>query len=248
MSADLNYFNYFTEIEDVFVRLRAKHVFISPLDWVLIEQWKSKGIPLYVVIRSIETAFASHASSRNRRAIKTLVYCQEEVEAQYAEWLDSQVGATITDAVETETPDAKPAKAYALPFPREVILEHLAAGETAMRALAADPAAADPALAEAMQRVIARYDEIRDGFQKSAAPSAEALEDNLTALEQVLHPALLAHLPSEEIAAARAAADLQLKPYKAKMEKDVYAQTRDGLVLKQILAQRNLPRFSLFYI
>src|ERR687884_204513 len=59
--ARLNYFNYFTEIEDAFIRRRGKHLLVSPLDWSLMESWKEMGVPLHVVLRGIERAFiAAH--------------------------------------------------------------------------------------------------------------------------------------------------------------------------------------------
>lgn len=42
----LNYFNYFTEVEEQFQRSRATGLFLlSPLDWALIESWKKRGHP-----------------------------------------------------------------------------------------------------------------------------------------------------------------------------------------------------------
>ena len=53
-----NYFNYFTEIEDHFQRARGTGLFLlSPLDWALIEAWKTAGIPLEAVLRGIDQAF-----------------------------------------------------------------------------------------------------------------------------------------------------------------------------------------------
>ena len=37
---NLNYFSYFSEIEDTFIRRRGKHLMLSPMDWALIEGWK----------------------------------------------------------------------------------------------------------------------------------------------------------------------------------------------------------------
>src|ERR687884_2022726 len=94
--ARLNYFNYFTEIEDAFVRRRGKHLLVSPLDWSLMESWKAAGIPLHVVLRGIEKAFDSYEARPRNRSVKSLFYCQEEVEAQFAEWLESRRGAHAT--------------------------------------------------------------------------------------------------------------------------------------------------------
>jgi len=88
----LNYFSYFSEIEDTFVRRRGKHLMLSPLDWALIESWKERGVPLHVALRAIEHSFDSYDAKKQKRTVKTLLYCQEEVEAQYAEWLESRVG------------------------------------------------------------------------------------------------------------------------------------------------------------
>src|SRR5919112_2801081 len=91
--APLNYFNYFTEIEEAFIRRRGKHLLVSPLDWSLMESWKKMGIPLHVVLRGIEKAFDSYESRPRNRSVKTLYYCQEEVEAQFKEWLELKAGA-----------------------------------------------------------------------------------------------------------------------------------------------------------
>ena len=43
----INYFNYFTEIEEHFQRARGTGLFLlSPLDWALIESWKNAEVPL----------------------------------------------------------------------------------------------------------------------------------------------------------------------------------------------------------
>ena len=53
-----NYFNYFTEIEEHFQRVRGTSLFLlSPLDWALIESWKNADVPLEAVLRGIDAAF-----------------------------------------------------------------------------------------------------------------------------------------------------------------------------------------------
>src|SRR2546423_3689835 len=124
----LNYFNYYTEVEDAFIRRRGKSLLISPLDWALIESWKEMGIPLHVVLRGVEKAFDSWESKPRKRSIKTLLYCQEEVEAQYAEWLESRVGAPTQGEGDGDAgPDAphQSQPSDDQPFSRSAILEHL---------------------------------------------------------------------------------------------------------------------------
>jgi len=55
----MNYYNYFTEIEEHFVRKRGKHLLLSPLDWNLIAAWRDAGVPLSVAIRGIDIAVES---------------------------------------------------------------------------------------------------------------------------------------------------------------------------------------------
>src|SRR5215467_6867759 len=53
----VNYFNYFTEIEEHFQRRRGGVLLLSTLDWALIEIWKDAGIPLEAALRGIDAAF-----------------------------------------------------------------------------------------------------------------------------------------------------------------------------------------------
>ena len=47
----MNYFNYFTEIENFYQVKRESFTLVSSLDWVLIESWKEQGIPLEIVLK-----------------------------------------------------------------------------------------------------------------------------------------------------------------------------------------------------
>jgi hypothetical protein len=42
----LNYYNYFTEIEERFQQRRGAALLLSTIDWALIETWRDAGIPL----------------------------------------------------------------------------------------------------------------------------------------------------------------------------------------------------------
>ncbi len=64
--AMLNYFNYFTEIEERFQQRRGSLLMLSTLDWALIETWREAGIPLEAVLRGIDTAFDKHDEKSRR--------------------------------------------------------------------------------------------------------------------------------------------------------------------------------------
>src|SRR5713101_5367976 len=99
------------------------------MDWALIESWKERGLPLHVALRAIEHAFDSYEAKKRKRTVKTLLYCQEEVEAQYAEWVESRVGSHEESQEESDE-DAK------TPFPRDVVLAHLARSREELMKLA----------------------------------------------------------------------------------------------------------------
>src|SRR6476646_10324398 len=87
-SQQLNYFNYFTEIENFYQSRRESFTLISTLDWVLIENWKEQGIPLETVFKGIDRAFERPNA---RRRIGSLAYCVKAVEQVRDELKDLKV-------------------------------------------------------------------------------------------------------------------------------------------------------------
>ncbi len=237
-----NYFNYFTEIEDAFVRRRGKHLLLSPMDWALIERWKDLNVPLHIVLRGIEQSFDSWESKPRKRSVKSLLYCQEEIEAQYAEWLESRVGAS-SEAIAAETASAD----EALPFARQAILDHLRRGEETLQR-ARQQRRIEDELTEAIGRAIDLLGEVQNDFAGATRPDARQLEVSLTGLERMLSDALLRVASPEELAAAQKEIKEQLRPYRSHMEKPAYDQTFNNLLLKRLREENGLPRLSLFYI
>jgi hypothetical protein len=240
----VNYFNYFTEIEDAFVRRRGKHLLVSPMDWALIETWKEMDVPLHVALRGIEKAFDSWESKPRKRSVKSLLYCQEEVEAQYAEWCDSRVGA----AAESEQNGARQ-KNEALPFSRGAILEHLKHGRLGLlAALTARELKEEDDLCEALERAMALLGDLEQDFAATTSPNAQKLEQSLSGVERMLSDAVRSVAESEQIASIEREVKEQLKPYRKQMEPAVYQQTFDNLLLKRLREQFGIPRLSLFYL
>jgi len=233
----LNYFNYFTEIEDAFVRRRGKHLFLSPLDWALMETWKEQGIPLHIVLRGVEKSFDSYEARPRKRTMKTLFYCQEEVESQYAEWIEARVGSS-SGAAETD-PDKTP-------FSVAAITEHLSRSRSSLSALANLRGEDD--LSEALARAAALLAEIENDFGGDATLDTRKLEDSLTGLERMLNDSMLSVVTKTALDEVKNEIKDQLKPYRAQMETAVYNQTFNNLLLKRLREQFTVPRLSLFYV
>lgn len=239
---DLNYFSYFSEIEDTFIRRRGKHLMLSPIDWALIESWKERGVPLHVALRGIEHSFDSYEARKHKRTVKTLLYCQEEVEAQYAEWLESRIGShDESDGVqEEESPDKSP-------FSRDVVLDHLGRLLKSFAELAADPLQ-EGELKEALERAASLLVEVRDEYEDAAQPDTRKLEESLTGLDRMLDDAIRKSIPDVHLTAITAEVESQLKPYKRHMDKTAYEQTRTNLLRKRLREYFDVPRLSLFYL
>ena len=62
----MNYFNYFTEIEEHFQRRRGTILMLSTLDWALIETWHEAGVPLEAALRGIDAAFDKYNARQQR--------------------------------------------------------------------------------------------------------------------------------------------------------------------------------------
>jgi len=238
----MNYFNYFTEIEDAFVRRRGKHLFLSPMDWALMETWKETGIPLHIVLRGVERSFDSFEAKPRKRSVKSLLYCQEEVEAQYAEWLESRVGANPT----TEKSSADDSKT---PFNSTAVRDHLNLSRKTLVELAgARQRNINDEFTEALTRAIGLLDAIKADFESGHTTDTRKLEDSLTGLERMLNQALLSAVSTTELDTAKKELQAQLKPYRSHMEKSVYNQTVENLLLKRLREQFGIPRLSLFYL
>jgi len=232
----LNYFNYFTEIEDTFVRRRGKHLFLSPLDWALMETWKQQGIPLHIVLRGVERSFDSFEARPRKRSVKSLLYCQEEVEAQYAEWIEARVGAPSMDNAESD----------ATPFSAPAIREHLQRCQSELIRLS--QSRKEDNLSEALRRAGDLLHQIHTDVAENGVLDTRRLEDSLTGLERMLNEAMLAVVSATDLDALTNGVKDQLKPYRSQMEAAVYKQTFDNLLLKRLREQFAVPRLSLFYV
>jgi len=234
----VNYFNYFTEIEDAFVRRRGKHLFLSPMDWALMESWKQQGIPLHLVLRAIERAFDSFEARPRKRSVKSLLYCQEEVEAQFAEWLESRVGANESSSAEKSDDSSKH-------FSTTAIETHLREKKGLLVFLINSTGVGE--FSETLGRAVERLSELQTELASAGTVDARRLEDSLTGLDRMLSDALLSS-QHEQVKALTEEVKAQLKPYRGQMEKAAYEQTFNNLLLKRLRDKFGIPRLSLFYL
>jgi hypothetical protein len=206
------------------------------------ETWKSQDVPLHIVLRGIEKSFDSFEAKPRKRTVKSLLYCQEEVEAQYAEWIESRVGANPESQVGAVAEDND-----RTPFSSVAIKDHLVEKRQQLTKIAGSVTAGDTVLAESMLRAVRILEDLEEEQENSATVETRKLEDSLTGLERLLNEAMLSASGSE-LDQLKAEVKAQLKPYRAHMEKSAYQQTFDNLLLKRVRERFNVPRLSLFYL
>jgi hypothetical protein len=223
----LNYYNYFTEIEDTFVRRRGKHLLLSPIDWAMIEGWRDRGIPLHIVIRAIENVFDGFDKNPGPRSIKGLLYCKEEVEAQFLEWTAMQAGKP-----KEGTDDGAPE------FSPERIVEHIQSVIDELQR------SQNPDLVEDIERAIERLKKLSVDHSNDLATADQSLSD----IENFLEHALLTRLGEERLKEARTEIASQLRPFKSQMQAEAYDQTSRVMLLKRLRDEEGIPRLSLFYL
>ena len=232
-----NYFNYFTEIEEHFLKRRGGGLLLSTLDWALIETWKDAGIPLVAVLRGIDNTFDHYEQRPSKtRRINGLGFCSQEVLAAAEDMKEAAVG---TSEVRAEKPAAFQSAEIANYLRRNAQQLETAklpeTGSISSGALARESAATLHQLAADME-------------SQNALPRLEDLERRLTVLEEKLLAVLLASTPDEEIANVRAQADRELSPYRRKMPAAQIDQLQKQYIHKRLLEKYGLPRLSLFYM
>ncbi|MGA3371696.1 MAG: hypothetical protein ABSC48_08045 [Terracidiphilus sp.] len=234
----LNYFNYFTEIEERFQQRRGALLLLSTLDWALIETWREAGIPLEAVLRGIDAAFDKYEARQKRarmRRINGLAWCAQTVMVAAEELREAAAG----------TAPAEGAVARESGFERERVAAHLEAAAAALDAAAVAPEAC--AATAARLRELAA--EMRAGaLDSEAAQDLEVLERTLTVLEEKLFAALTAAAPEELLVGLKEHAARELAPYRSRMGAVQLRQVERQFAQKQLLVHYSLPRLSLFYM
>ncbi len=205
---------------------------LSPLDWALIETWQERSVPLHIILRAIEKVFdTADKQPARRRSVKSLMYCKEEIEAQYAEWLESQTGKSGGEGA------ANDAAADDSLFSDTAVETHLKQVSTDLES-AKQNAAGD--LRETLERVLNRLAELEKNIEGS-----EKLEESLDKLDALIDESLLKTGAADDF---KAEIEKQLAAYKNKMEQDAYRRTFDLMLLKKLRETAEIPRLSLFYL
>lgn len=247
----MNYFNYFTEIEDEFVKRRGRHMLVSPLDWSLMEVWQQRGIPLHIVLRGINSSFDGYNERASRgRKVNSLFYCRQEVEAFFQEYCESQVGGGNGHPNGNGNGNGKTANddGESSPvFNRTAVTDHLVEQLETIKRLSLRQAE-NEMLKETFERVVLRLEQIVEDLQTAQTLLPEALETDLTMIEEVILDGLKDGIGQQELKEIEQEGHRKLRTYKKSMGSEVYEQTVNNFIARQLREHFKVPRLSLFYL
>jgi hypothetical protein len=233
-----NYFNYFTEIEEHYLRRRGTLLLLSTLDWALIETWKTAGVPLEAALRGIDAAFDKYDQRPSKSTkVNSLAYCSQAVLSAAEDMKEAAVGAATS-----EQPLREPG------FEISQIAAYLRANAQKLET-AKLPEREGLSITSMAREQAASLREIVDQIEASGKmPRLEDLERRLTVLEEKLFALLIAAIPDEQLVNVRAEADRDISPYRRNMSATQVEQLHKQYIHKKLLERCGVPRLSLFYM
>jgi hypothetical protein len=241
----MNYFEYFSEIEERFSRRRGSILLLNTLDWALIETWREAGIPLEAVLRGIDTAFdkydaRAHKARGRLRKVNGLAWCAQAVMQSAEELVEASTGLAPATAHEPRESG----------FESERVANYLNQNAQSLES-ATTPGA--PHLASEMwvptiATTALRLRELATSMRGPTPLPLDDLDRTLTVLEEKLLATLQSSATEQELVDLKTQADRELAPYRAKMSAVQLRQVQQQFLHKRLLELRALPRLSLFYM
>jgi hypothetical protein len=191
----------------------------SPLDWALMEAWKTGGIPLEAVLRGIDLAFERwrRRPQARLRTVNSLAYCANAV---------TEEAQAMLNVAPLNGTNAGP------PFSVDQVRAFIVSNAAAIRATGFCD------LAESLESLdLARL-----------YVDLEQLEQQLTTIEEKLIARLRDATNEDALSEARRALDRELKPYRGKMTAEQLSMLEKQFLDRKLLESAGLPRLSLFYL
>ena len=231
----MNYFNYFTEVEEHFQQARGSGLFLlSPLDWALLESWKESGVPLEAALKGIDRAFEKyHKRKRKFRQVNSIAYCTQEVLEAAREMAEGNTRSEPEDRTQDQG------------FEPERMAGYLAENAGYVRQSAERLA---PAQAELLRQTAASLDQLSEAAREGDLDDLETVEQRLTVMEERMLAAVTQGLSEDDLLAIRQEMDAALAPYRTKMQAPQLALLEKQYRQRAALEKAGLPRLSLYYL
>ena len=206
-------------VEERFRALRGRPLLLSPADFERARAWYRQGIPLWLVLETLEEVFRQAAGRKPPVRPRSLAYCEPAVLEAFAAWKDRRQGGRAA---------AGPAEGQGGGV--DVIdravraIEESRAPET-VRELARD-----------------RLGELRGRLERGEVVD---LPTSLGEIGEDVAEACLATLPADEIALLQRTVEEELSPWTSQMSPEVLEQASHAALLRRIRERFLLPDLGL---
>jgi hypothetical protein len=239
----MNYYNYFTEIENHFVRRRGKNLLLSPMDWNLIAVWREAGVPLQVALRGIDIAMDSFFARQHRgnSKVNSLCYCHESVMEEFAGYQESRVGeSTEEDRSSTDASENNQSG-------QSEVLEFLSQRISEIKTLATKQCLRKSSL-DGVQRAQERLEEIHRNLETGSGFDSEAIERDLGIVDGILMEELWPEIPAERMADWEKEAKTELKIYRKRLPKETFERIHRNFLHNRIRRHFDIGDLSIFHL
>jgi hypothetical protein len=235
-----NYFNYFTEIEERWQQCRGTVTLLSPLDWALIESFQDSGIPLEVVLRGMEAAFAKQAKRQSKvQKVNSLSYCAQAILSEFERFQESAVG-------KHEPANSASSQAQG---ERENLVQMME--RTAGQLVQVSERIGQEGLSLAggfFESIAETLQSLKEEVIASTHLDFEQLELRLSMLEDKILATLFAALSNEVLLRLRTEVNQELNRHRRGLKAEHLAMLEKKMMSKKLLERFGVPRLSLFYM
>jgi hypothetical protein len=235
---------YCRRVEDYLTRVNAGHLvrIVGP-GFGLVREWADRSVPLSVVFRGIDNKAERHRHGKSTRPLR-IEFCADDVRAVFDQWrravgldLGAEGHAEQVIAADGAAPPEAPARTPALGRHLDRIIDKLA------RASGRDDLPAG--LRDEADRILQAAAELRESSARLRGDAKAEAIDMLAGLEEALRVCVRAHAPAEWILSLRQDAELDLAPFKSRLEAGAWNRSIDITVDRLLRDRFALPHLSL---
>jgi hypothetical protein len=235
-----NYFNYFTEIEERWQQCRGTVTLLSPLDWALIESFQDSGIPLEVVLRGMEAAFAKQAKRQSKvQKVNSLSYCAQAILSEFERFQESAVGKH--EPANSASSQAQGERENLVQMMERTAGQLVQVSERIGREGLSLAGGFFESIAETLQS-------LKEEVIASTHLDFEQLELRLSMLEDKILATLFAALSNEVLLRLRTEVNQELNRHRRGLKAEHLAMLEKKMMSKKLLERFGVPRLSLFYM
>lgn len=214
----------------MFVELRGAPLLLSPKDWRTAREWHREGIPLDLVLRTLEEVFERRRERGDEDKISSLRYCDRAVRSAW-KGVRELTGAAAE-------PVSGPASADS---PAPDVSSRL---EALAQALPEDL----PGCGEAARRIRSLIPAESPGDPEASRPNRDerSIEQALTRLDEEVLERVAQSLSAEQRAALEEETEASLEPLAARLPQEEIERARRRLRTQKLRRKLGLPTLSLF--